>query len=233
MLRFLFIGPEACRSSLLTLVRSRFSKVMISTTDDLDDGLFFLEQDRFIDLVLSDSGPCGARATERLKAFCARHPGIRFAVMSDLDSRESVFSSLAGGLHGVVSKRQSDDDIVAALKVILSGGTYVPWSSVKAAGSPPQPPQIDMRGGDARLTPRQEQVLRLLSLGMSNKEIARALHIAESTTKIHTSMLMRAMRVRNRTEAAFKAGNILAVANASAGVDSAGYMAPAPQSQAT
>jgi DNA-binding NarL/FixJ family response regulator len=60
-----------------------------------------------------------------------------------------------------------------------------------------------------KLTPRQYQVLRLLSLGMSNKEIAHQLGIAESTTKIHTAMLMRALGVRNRTEAAFKAGKLL------------------------
>ncbi len=180
MLRFLFIGPDACRSNLLTLVRSRFSKVMISTIDDLDDGLSFIEQDRFVDLVLADAGSSGAHAIDALKRCCGSHPGIRFAVMSDLDSRECVFSSLAGGLHGFISKRQSDEDIVAALKVILSGGTYVPWSSVKASAHAQQPLQTDAQGGgDPRLTPRQEQVLRLLSMGMSNKEIARALNIAE------------------------------------------------------
>jgi DNA-binding NarL/FixJ family response regulator len=106
-------------------------------------------------------------------------------------------------MHGFVSKRQSDEDVLSAIKEILSGGIYVPWSSVRDEGGAPASEQI------VKLTPRQQQVLQLLSLGMSNKEIARALRIAESTTKIHTAMLMRALGVRNRTEAAFKAGKLL------------------------
>ncbi len=183
MLRFLFIGPDACRSNLLTLVKSRFSKVVISTTDDLDDGLSLLEHDRLIDLILVDVDPSGARAIETLKPFCASHPGIRFVALSDQDQRESVFSGLGSGLHGFISKRQSNEEVVAALKVILSGGIYVPWSSVKEPGSIAQPLRSDARDVDPRLTPRQEQVLRLLSQGMSNKEIARALRIAEFDDK--------------------------------------------------
>ena len=56
------------------------------------------------------------------------------------------------------------------------------------------------------LTRRQREVLQLLTHGKSNKEIARALGIAEATTKIHMAALVRALGVRNRTEAAFKAG---------------------------
>ena len=56
------------------------------------------------------------------------------------------------------------------------------------------------------LTPRQREVLELLTRGLSNKEIARILGIAEATTKIHMAGLLRNLDVRNRTEAAFKAG---------------------------
>ena len=57
-----------------------------------------------------------------------------------------------------------------------------------------------------KLTPRQREVLRLLTQGMSNKEIARALKIAEATTKIHMAALLRTLGACNRTEAAYKAG---------------------------
>ena len=56
------------------------------------------------------------------------------------------------------------------------------------------------------LTRRQREVLQLLTHGKSNKKIARLLGIAEATTKIHMAALVRALGVRNRTEAAFKAG---------------------------
>jgi DNA-binding NarL/FixJ family response regulator len=59
-----------------------------------------------------------------------------------------------------------------------------------------------------KLTKRQREVLSFLARGLSNKEIARALGIAEATTKIHLAALLRALGVRNRTEAAHKAGNL-------------------------
>src|SRR5271166_5501035 len=204
MPRILLIGHGACRTSLLILIKMSFSKAEILKSGSLHEGISHIHHDRF-DLVLIDIDQSGPRTLETLKALSASHPAIRFAVMSISDGRDCISASLAGGMHGFVSKRQPDEDILIAMKEILSGGVYVPWSSARG------------RGGSAssdhmlKLTPRQQQVLRLLSLGMSNKEIARALRIAESTTKIHTALLMRALGVRNRTEAAFKAGKLLAV----------------------
>ena len=202
--RILLIGHGACRTGLLILIRVNFSRAEILETASLREGISRIQHDS-LDLVLADIDQSGPRALEMLRAVSASHPTIRFAVMSVMDNRESISASLSGGMHGFVSKRQPDEEVLAAMKEILSGGVYVPWSSVKG------------RGGGAKsdealtLTPRQHQVLRLLSLGMSNKEIARALRIAGSTTKIHTAMLMRALGVRNRTEAAFKAGKWLSV----------------------
>ena len=202
MPRILLIGQGACRTSLLILIKMSFSKAEILKTGSLHEGISHIQHDR-LDLVLIDIDQSGPRALEVLKALSASHPAIRFAVMSISDGRDCISASLVGGMHGFVSKRQPDQDILVAMKEILSGGIYVPWSSAKGHGGQVISDQV------LKLTPRQQQVLRLLSLGMSNKEIARALHIAESTTKIHTAMLMRALGVRNRTEAAFKAGKLL------------------------
>jgi DNA-binding NarL/FixJ family response regulator len=199
--RFLLIGHRAGRTSLLILMRMHFSMAEILKVESLDEAISRIHHDRF-DLVLADIDQSGPRALETLKAAKASHPAIRFAVMSVSDSRECISASLAGGMHGFVSKRQSDEDVLLAMQEILSGGVYVPWSSAKGFGGAATSDHI------LKLTPRQQQVLRLLSLGMSNKEIARALNIAESTTKIHTALLMRALGVRNRTEAAFKAGKL-------------------------
>ena len=202
MPRILLIGQGACRTSLLILIKMSFSKAEIFKTGSLHEGVSHIHHDRF-DLALVDIDQSGPRALDTLKGLSVSHPAIRFAVMSMSDGRDCISASLAGGMHGFVSKRQPDEDVLVAMKEILSGGVYVPWSSAKGRGG--------AGTGDhmLKLTPRQQQVLRLLSLGMSNKEIARALRIAELTTKIHTAMLMRALGVRNRTEAAFKAGKLL------------------------
>jgi DNA-binding NarL/FixJ family response regulator len=207
--RILLIGHGAYRTSLLILIRMNFSKAEILKSGSLHEGIFRIQLD-LPDFVLVDIDHSGPRTLETLKAVSASHPAIRFAVMSTTDRRECISASLEGRMHGFVSKRQSDEDILTAIKEILSGGVYVPWCSAKGRGG----------AGVLNLTPRQQQVLRLLSLGMSNKEIARALRIAESTTKIHTAMLMRALGVRNRTEAAFKAGKLLSATEQALSVSS-------------
>ncbi len=200
MLRILLIGHGACWSSLLIRIRMSFPGAQIASTGSLSEGLSWIDHDRF-DLVLTEIDQFGPLAVETLIGASHSHPGVRFAVMSNSDTREAVSATLAGDLHGYISRRQPDEDIVSAIKEMLSGRVHIPWSAL--AGD-----QI------LKLSPRQEQVLRLLALGMSNKEVARALHIAESTAKLHTAMLMRALGVRNRTEAAFKAGKLLAAVEA-------------------
>jgi DNA-binding NarL/FixJ family response regulator len=128
-------------------------------------------------------------------------------------------ASLAAGFHGFISKHQFDDDILNAIRDIMSGRIYVPPLLARAeqpiaqvdSSEKEAPPAISL-DSDAdllRLTRRQQEVLSYLALGMSNKEIARALHIAEATTKVHAGALLRALRARNRTEAAFKAGQLI------------------------
>ena len=70
-------------------------------------------------------------------------------------------------------------------------------------------PALSTEADVLKLTKRQREVLTLLARGLSNKEIARALAIAEATTKIHMAALLRGLGVRNRTEAAFKAANLV------------------------
>jgi DNA-binding NarL/FixJ family response regulator len=131
--------------------------------------------------------------------------------MSSSDTRTDILASLAAGFHGFISKHQSDTDILAAITDILSGRIYVP-SSLAEVGNGARRATLPTlsTGADAlKLTKRQREVLSLLARGRSNKEIARALEIAEATTKIHMAALLRALGVRNRTEAAFKAGNLI------------------------
>jgi DNA-binding NarL/FixJ family response regulator len=144
-------------------------------------------------------------------------------MISASDAKADVLSCLAAGLHGFVSKLEPDDEIVAAVNHVLSGGIYVPrWlAQVDVISSPPfgpgLPPALSDQAPLAKLTPRQRDVLPLLAQGMSNKEIARALKIAEATTKIHVAAVRRVLDVRNRTEAALAGRTLLDEQNVGGG----------------
>ena len=213
MRQFLCIGRGVCRPSLLVLIKSNFSSCEVCRTPGVEQALPQIRQDHHVDLLMIDEDTAGLSIIDQLKLIRSRDEATKFALISDSESPDYIKLNLSIGFHGVILRQQPDDIVISAIKQILLGRIYAPSHlSEGAAGAPPP-----RNGGgfplpshsEVVLTPRQKQVLHLLSQGMSNKEIAHALHIAESTAKIHTSMLMRALRVRNRTEAAFKAGKLL------------------------
>ena len=155
------------------------------------------------------------RSLDLLQQAFASHPKTRFAIISGSDSRESILASLAAGFHGFISKHQPAPDVLDAINDIASGRIYVPPLFAKpennGAADPREQegPAIAREADLLRLTPRQREVLSHLALGRSNKEIGRALHIAEATAKVHTAALLRVLGARNRTEVAFKARRLL------------------------
>lgn len=183
----------------------------IIEAEDLKTARNEFDPDGILDLVLVDVDTADA-SLEMLRPLHDSHPRTRLVAMSATMGRTFILRCLESGLFGFISKCQSDEEICSAVKDILSGRIYVPpmiSQSSEANGfidsacdrqvaSPPVAPDMHPE----RLTPRQRDILPLLAKGMSNKEIARALKIAEGTTKIHASSLLRVLGVRNRTEAA-------------------------------
>ena len=105
-------------------------------------------------------------------------------------------------------KSAPGDVLVQAIRLVMAGGTYLPAAAAAlrhsiSPGSAPADPV-----GDS-LTSRQLRVLRLLTQGLSNKQIARDLEISEITVKAHVSAIFRKLEVSNRTQAANAARSLL------------------------
>ncbi len=140
----------------------------------------------------------------------------RYVAISTDCTFDQVLHYIAEGFQGFISKLQRDDEIVQSIQDILAGRLSVPrdltsFASTAEVQTPRESPQR-RRGSQPNpfgLTPRQKDVLALLADGLSNREIAQALRIAEPTTKIHVSALMRVLNVRNRTEAAVLARDLM------------------------
>ncbi|TPJ70643.1 response regulator transcription factor [Mesorhizobium sp. B2-7-1] len=165
-----------------------------------------LAEHECVSLAMLDLNMPGLFSQEVIGDVLAAYPNTRFAIVSGNDSRSEILTALNVGLHGYIVKSQSDEEVVLAVREILSGRIYVP-ALLSRHLSHEQP--LDIRHGSSagagaleRLTSRQKDVLRLMAEGYSNKEIARDLDIAEATTKIHAAAIMRELGVRNRTEAA-------------------------------
>jgi DNA-binding NarL/FixJ family response regulator len=98
--------------------------------------------------------------------------------------------AVASGASGFIPKSFTADEMIAAIRQVLAGDVFVP-ATADLTQSP------DSHG----LTLRQLEVITMLGRGFSNKEIARALDVAERTVKAHVSAVFEALNVRNRTQA--------------------------------
>jgi two-component system nitrate/nitrite response regulator NarL len=123
-----------------------------------------------------------------------------------------VARALAHGIAGLVTRQMSADMVLCVLRLILAGGTYFPcdpaWFAPaiapSAEASAALAPAAGLRRGAYGLTPRQLDVLGYICQGMSNKIIARALGMRETTVKAHVMQIMRRLNADNRTQVALR-----------------------------
>jgi DNA-binding NarL/FixJ family response regulator len=166
-----------------------------------------------LSLALIDLAMPGVRGSEHLAEVIERLPDVPVMVLSGSEDPALMKSLLAMGVQGFIPKAYSPEVMLSAVRLVLSGGVYVPplllqervdgatpLPEAAATSQQPSPDSLEERLRKL-LTERQIDVLRLLSQGKPNKLIARDLGISEGTVKIHLAAIFRALNVRNRVEA--------------------------------
>ncbi len=132
---------------------------------------------------------------------CGR--GIRLVVLSEREEASQATAALEHGASGYIPMTMSLKVVAEAIRLVQAGGMYVPASSLMAAHRPQEARCAAMGSGVSGLTTRQLAVLEAVRRGKANKVIAYELNMCESTVKVHLRNIMKKLRVRNRTEAAF------------------------------
>ena len=164
-----------------------------------------------LELVLLDLAMPGIDGLAGLRLLRARCPAVPVVILSGSEEPADVRQALDAGALGFIPKSSTSQVMLNALRLVLSGGTYLPPSYLERTQGmrvPLAASSVDSLG----LTPRQLDVLRLLGQGHSNKEIARVLELAEGTVKLHISAILRALGVNNRTRAVVAAARLLGLA---------------------
>jgi DNA-binding NarL/FixJ family response regulator len=158
--------------------------------------------DRFTVILLG--GPtCSQINLRELEILLAAAPGTPILVAADCDDRNRALAILRAGARGFLPTNLSLKVLLAALERVRVGGTYMPLALTEPTAS-----KIAREIRTApwcELTRRQREVLALVSEGLSNKRIAAALTMTESTVKAHVKQIIRRLNVANRTQAALLA----------------------------
>jgi DNA-binding NarL/FixJ family response regulator len=135
----------------------------------------------------------GAEVVERLRR---EFPDAVIVVLTTYDTDDDIDRALRAGAKAYLLKDISPLDLVACVRAVHAGGTWI---------SPTIASKLVERMTRVQITPREMAVLRLLAAGKANREIADSLMISEATVKIHVTHLFEKLGVTSRTEAIAKA----------------------------
>lgn len=185
---------------------------------DLDESLQFLEAGscdqalallaaNSVDLVLLDLNMPGIKGLGALQAVTAAVPETPVVVLSGEEGAGLIRGAIDKGASGFVPKASSSEILVAALRLILAGGIYLPANVLDSAAVPSQETTVP-EDAVSMLSARQTAVLLRAIQGQPNKVIASDLGLAEGTVKTHLSAAFRTLGVRNRTEAVYAAAKL-------------------------
>ena len=172
------------------VLKKAFGETVVHEARDLESALETAGRCKKLDMVLFDLGLPGLSGIEALKRFRKKHPDPKVVIFSASEDRDSILAAFKAGAVGYIPKTYKPREIIAALQLVAAGREYVPSQALAAS------PAHDVNLGE-----RQVTVLRLMLKGLSNRQIAEELDIAESTVKHHTGLIYEALGVASRAEA--------------------------------
>ena len=187
------------REGLCYVLNQLEDSVLVLEASDYDTAFDVLAANPDLDLVLLDLHMPGKDGFSVLKASSKHYPTIPIVVLSASRERSDIERVLAAGAMGYILKESTGKLMLSAIRMVLSGGIYMP---PQMANNPPLEPANQQA---LSLTPRQLEVLSMVVQGLSNKVIASELGITEATIKMHITSILKNLGVSNRTQAAMAA----------------------------
>jgi two-component system NarL family response regulator len=131
-----------------------------------------------------------------ITAICNEFKNCQIIVLTTYDGDEDIYRGLKAGAKGYLLKDAEPDELLAAIRVVSTGQKYIP-ASVGA--------KLAERVSILQLSPRELEVIRLMTTGKSNQEIGAALQISEGTVKYHVNNILSKLGVSDRIQAVITA----------------------------
>jgi two-component system NarL family response regulator len=180
------------RAGLAALVGYQSEMEVVASASDGQEAVR-LYRELQPDVTLMDLRMPRQGGVEAIEAIRAGDPDARIIVLTTYDGDEDVYKALHAGAQGYLLKDAPTEELLGAIRAVARGERYIPAAVARRLA--------DRAMAGAPLSEREIEVLRLVAAGMTNREIAAQLFIAEGTVKTHLNSVHEKLGVRDRTEA--------------------------------
>lgn len=179
---------------------------VVADFEDAENCLDFLINNK-VDIVIMDLGLPNMNGLEATKIIKEKYPETKVIIVTSHETDEEVLTALVSGANAYSLKDIEYSDLYKVIKLVIKGGIWLDPRIVQIAIKvfKQQQNQKQEKNIELNLTDREKEVLKLLSKGLSNTEIAEELVISPHTAKVHVSNILNKLAVTDRVQAAVKA----------------------------
>ncbi len=193
------------RSGLKALLQRQPDLEVVGEAADGLEGIKLAAQLR-PDVVLLDLDMPAMHGREALPQLLNTQPDLAVLMLTVSEDSEDLGECIRLGARGYLLKKINTDFLIASIHRALAGDSVLsPEMTSKLLARLRRPGEGDKGGEPESLTPREKETLVCLAQGISNKEIARKLNLAESTIKVHVQSILRKLNLHSRVQAALYA----------------------------
>jgi len=163
------------------------------------------------DLVMLDLHLSDTTGLEVLSTLRETFPEVPVIIFSADDSSATITAAFEQGVQGYIPKNAPMTVVINAIRMVLSGGNFIPPQAVRMLGFEPRPSVLEGKIEPNLLpsfSPRQREVLHYLLQGLPNKVIGRRLNMADGTVKSHLNTIYRMFSVNSRAQLILRAREV-------------------------
>ncbi len=179
---------------------------IVNDFDNAEDCIKYLERAK-VDVVLMDLGLPYMNGLDATNIIKKSYPEVKIIIITSHDTEDEILTALSAGANAYLIKDTNTPEIYNIIHSVINGAIWLDPRIVKLAMEifKIQKQHHTEREDIGNLTDREKEVLKLLSIGKSNTEIAKELIISSHTAKVHVSNILSKLAVTDRVQAAVKA----------------------------
>ena len=199
------------RDALANLLKQIDAAVSITGVAKYSEAFAELDSGNVFDLIILDLDLPDRNWEDGLNRLREKSGATKIVVVTASEDCQTMSRSLAADIVGYIPKSLDPKILHGAIQIIIDGGTYIPINAVNCqsneykSAAPASGRKNDDGLAQRMLTNRQQEVLKLIAEGKSNKQIAYEMNVSEATVKLHINALLRTLNVNNRTQAVITA----------------------------